>query len=77
MATAVNPSVRVECRGCPWRGCRVRRDPNDPNKVSDLSGFGACPRCGETRLRRYGVRAERKAAKAKEELQALAQGDRL
>lgn len=75
MATAANPSVRVFCSACGWRGQRVQRDANNPNQASELAGFGACAHCGEARLRRlHGVRADRKAAQAREQLAAFEPG---
>ena len=75
MATT-HGAVHVNCRSCSWRGTRVPFDPLDPNRATVASGFGPCPSCGG-RLKRATALADRRAAKAKAELQALAQGDRL
>ena len=72
MATT-NGAKRVACQRCPWRGTRTPRDPQDPNHGSEVSGFGDCPSCNG-RLVRCAVAVDKRAARAKAELLALAHG---
>lgn len=74
MATTYG-AVRVLCEGCAWRGRRMLRDPLNPNTAGEVSGFGGCPTCGG-RLARATRIEDRRSAKAKADLQVLAQGAR-
>lgn len=75
MGTGTNPSIRVYCRRCDWRGVRVHRSADDPNSSDEGCRFGGCPSCGG-RLARQAFHFDRRAAKAKADLAAFEQGGR-